>query len=103
VLALIILIYPQPQIWEISGDNRYTAIGQQDEDAVAWSTESFKGDLKANLDLKRAVKALNLGRDFRLRRRALQVSNLSHDHHPQLLPGMGRDPGHERRLVRLRT
>jgi hypothetical protein len=53
---------PNPQIWEESGDNRYTAIEQHDADAFAWSTESFEGDLRVSLDLKSAVEALDLGR-----------------------------------------
>jgi hypothetical protein len=44
---------PNPQIWEQSGDNRYTATGQNDVDAFAWSTETFEGDLSVSLDLER--------------------------------------------------
>jgi hypothetical protein len=46
---------PNLQIWEESGDNRYTAIEQHDVDAFAWSTEAFEGDLIISLDLKSAV------------------------------------------------
>ncbi|MCK5646563.1 MAG: toll/interleukin-1 receptor domain-containing protein, partial [Anaerolineales bacterium] len=43
---------PNPQIWEESGEDRYTAIGQKSFDAFAWSTESFEGDLLLRLDLE---------------------------------------------------
>jgi regulation of enolase protein 1 (concanavalin A-like superfamily) len=46
-------LIPNPQIWEESGDNRYTAIEQHDADAFAWSTETFEGDLMVSLDLER--------------------------------------------------
>jgi hypothetical protein len=42
-----------PQLWEQSGDNRYTALGQNEVDAFAWSTETFTGDVTINLDLAR--------------------------------------------------
>jgi len=43
---------PNPQIWEESGDDRYTAIGQKSFDAFAWSTETFEGNLRVSLDLE---------------------------------------------------
>jgi hypothetical protein len=46
-------MFPNPQIWEESGDNRYTAIKQHDTDAYAWSTETFEGDLMVSFDLER--------------------------------------------------
>lgn len=46
-------LIPNPQIWEESRDNRYTAIEQHDADAFAWSTETFEGDLMVSLDLER--------------------------------------------------
>jgi hypothetical protein len=46
---------PNPQIWEESGDDRYTAIGQKSFDAFAWSTESFEGNLILSLDLESPV------------------------------------------------
>jgi len=42
-----------PQLWELSGDNRYTALGQNEVDAFAWSTETFHGDVTINLELAR--------------------------------------------------
>ena len=45
-------VIPNPQIWEESGDNRYTAVGQREVDAFAWSTETFEGDLMVSLDLE---------------------------------------------------
>jgi alpha-glucoside transport system substrate-binding protein len=44
---------PNPQLWEESGDKSYTAVGQRNVDAFAWSTESFEGDLEITLDLQR--------------------------------------------------
>ena len=44
---------PKPQLWEESGDNSYTTVGQHSMDAFAWSTESFEGDLTITLDLQR--------------------------------------------------
>jgi len=46
-------MFSNPQIWEESGDNRYTAVGQREVDAFAWSTETFEGDLSVSLDLER--------------------------------------------------
>ncbi|MCK4898131.1 MAG: TIR domain-containing protein, partial [Anaerolineales bacterium] len=48
-------VIPNPQIWEESGDNQYTAIEQHDADAFAWSTKSFDGDLMVSLDLQSPV------------------------------------------------
>jgi len=45
-------LLPNPHMWEESGDNCYTAVGQHDNDAFAWSTESFEGDLMVSLDLE---------------------------------------------------
>lgn len=51
---------PNPQLWDVTEDNRYTAIKQHDFDAFAWSTETFEGDLRVSLDLKSAEKAVDL-------------------------------------------
>jgi hypothetical protein len=53
-------MFPNPQIWEESGDNQYTAVRQHDVDAFAWSTEAFEGDLMLSLDLESAEEALDL-------------------------------------------
>ncbi|MCK5646562.1 MAG: hypothetical protein KAH97_07245, partial [Anaerolineales bacterium] len=45
-------VIPDPQIWDESDDNRYTAVGQRSVDAFAWSTETFEGDLMVSLDLE---------------------------------------------------
>jgi hypothetical protein len=46
-------MFPDPQIWVESGEYSYTAIGQHDADAFAWSTETFEGDLMVSFDLER--------------------------------------------------
>jgi len=51
---------PNPQIWEESGDNQYTAIDQRGSDAYAWSTESYQGDVMVSLDLRSSVEAVDL-------------------------------------------
>ena len=54
---------PNPQIWDVTVDNQYTAIEQRDTDAYAWSTQSFQGDMMVSLELRSAVEALDLGWD----------------------------------------
>ena len=52
---LLSFMIPNPQIWEESGDNRYTAVGQSSVDAFAWSKETFDGDLILSLELESPV------------------------------------------------
>lgn len=54
-------LVPSPQSWDVTGDNRYTAIEQRDSDAYAWSMESYQGNIIVGLDLRSAVEALDLG------------------------------------------
>jgi len=56
-------LIPNPQIWDVTGDNQYTAIEQRDSDVYAWSTESYQGDIMVSLDLRSSVEALDLGWD----------------------------------------
>ena len=58
----ISFMIPNPQLWDESGGYSYIAVEQKDVDAFAWSTEIFDGDISLSLDLKSAVKALNLSR-----------------------------------------
>jgi hypothetical protein len=58
----ISFMIPNPQLWNESGGDRYIAVEQKDVDAFAWSTENFEGDISLSLDLKSAVKALDLSR-----------------------------------------
>jgi hypothetical protein len=44
-------VIPNPRLWEESDNAQYTAIGQKEVDAFAWSTESFEGDLRVSLEL----------------------------------------------------
>ena len=53
-------LFPNPQIWDVAGDNQYTAIDQRDTDVYAWSTESYQGDIMVSLDLRSSVEALDL-------------------------------------------
>ena len=53
-------MFPNPQIWKVSGDNRYIAIKQHETDAFAWAIKKFEGDLMVSLDLESAEKALDL-------------------------------------------
>jgi hypothetical protein len=46
---------PNPQLWDVSGDERYTALGQREFNAFAWSTENFEGNLTVSLDLESPV------------------------------------------------
>lgn len=43
---------PNPRLWKETGEDRYTAAGEEDTDAFAWSTESFEGDLTIRFDLE---------------------------------------------------
>ncbi len=43
---------PNPQLWDVSGDDRFTAVDQSTTDAFAWSTEDFEGDLTVSLELE---------------------------------------------------
>jgi hypothetical protein len=45
-------VIPNPRLWEESDNAQYTAIGQKEVDAFAWSTESFEGDLRVSLELE---------------------------------------------------
>ena len=53
-------IFPNPQIWDMTVDNQYTAIDQRNSDVFAWSTESYQGDISVSLALRSAVEALDL-------------------------------------------
>lgn len=44
-------VMPNPDIWRVSGEGIYTAILDDSNDAFAWSTEKFEGDLTVSLDL----------------------------------------------------
>ena len=55
-------VTPNSQYWRESGDNRYVALEQHDSDAIAWSTESFAGDVSVSLELKSAVESGELSR-----------------------------------------
>jgi len=46
---------PNPQLWDVSGDDRFTAAGPGSSDAFAWSTETFEGDLMVSLELESPV------------------------------------------------
>jgi hypothetical protein len=52
--------FPSPQIWDITGENQYTAIDQRNSDAYAWSTISYQGDMMVSLELRSTVEALDL-------------------------------------------
>ncbi len=43
---------PAPQLWEETQGGRYTAAGNQSQDAFAWSTESFEGSLAVRFTLE---------------------------------------------------
>jgi len=53
-------IFPNPQIWDLTGENQFTAIDQRDSDVYAWSTDSFQGDMTVSLELRSSVEALDL-------------------------------------------
>lgn len=55
-------VAPNSQHWQESGENRYVALEQHDSDAIAWSTESFAGDVSVSLELKSAVESGELSR-----------------------------------------
>ncbi len=49
----ITFMTPKPKLWKESGDISYITVGQHSMDALAWSTESFEGDLIITLELQR--------------------------------------------------
>lgn len=53
-------LFPNPQIWDLTGENQYTAIDQHNSDAYAWSTETYQGDMTVSLELRSSVEALDL-------------------------------------------
>ncbi|MCJ7732957.1 MAG: toll/interleukin-1 receptor domain-containing protein [Anaerolineales bacterium] len=53
-------LFPNPQIWDLTIANQYTAIDQRDSDVYAWSTESYQGDISVSLELRSSVEALDL-------------------------------------------
>jgi hypothetical protein len=53
-------LFPNPQIWDLTVADQYTAIDQRDTDVYAWSTESYQGDIIVSLEMRSAVEALDL-------------------------------------------
>ncbi|TFG50345.1 MAG: TIR domain-containing protein [Anaerolineales bacterium] len=56
-------LFPNPQIWDLTIANQYTAIDQRDSDVYAWSTESYQGDISVSLELRSSVEALDLSQE----------------------------------------
>ncbi len=53
-------IFPNPQNWDLTGENQFTAIDQRNSDVYAWSTETYQGDMTVSLVMRSSVEALDL-------------------------------------------
>lgn len=51
---------PSPRFWKVEGDDQLTALLSRDQDAYAWSKETYQGDLALTVDLYSAVEAVEL-------------------------------------------